>query len=217
MTRAVTASIGVGEHGNSADLVTISAGGELVDRRRIDLTSGLPTHPYHHEGSWSVGRYLGAWSRPISLPEAVSLVESVRSAAEQGAVLHLAALAESLPVPVASIALRLCPALPASIEQCIRDTRAATVADSVMYRQALARAAEGRGWRIFWYERNHVMRGAAMALGVRDIDPLLRAMGRLAGPPWQARHKLAAAAAIAALAPVGPQTPPDTRTTDAVM
>jgi hypothetical protein len=37
------ASVGVAEHGNSAELVTVARGGELLDRRRIDLTSGLPT------------------------------------------------------------------------------------------------------------------------------------------------------------------------------
>ena len=53
------ATVGVAEHGNSAVLVTIAPGGELLDRRRIDLTDrGLPTHPHHHEGSWAVGRYL---------------------------------------------------------------------------------------------------------------------------------------------------------------
>jgi hypothetical protein len=46
-----TAIVGVAEHGNSALIVTVSPRGELLDRRRIDLTRGLPTHPYHHEGS----------------------------------------------------------------------------------------------------------------------------------------------------------------------
>jgi hypothetical protein len=37
-------------------LVTVAPGGR-VDRRRIDLIHGLRTHPYHHEESWTVGRY----------------------------------------------------------------------------------------------------------------------------------------------------------------
>jgi hypothetical protein len=45
------ATVGVAEHGNSAVLVTVTGSGELLDRRRVDLTRGLPTHPYHHEGS----------------------------------------------------------------------------------------------------------------------------------------------------------------------
>lgn len=43
---------GGGEHSNSAVLVTVTPGGELLDRRRIDLTDrGLPTHPHHHDAS----------------------------------------------------------------------------------------------------------------------------------------------------------------------
>ena len=38
-----------------------------------------------------------------------------------------------------------------------------------------------------------------LALVRADIAPLLRDMGRAIGPPWQAAHKLAAAAAIAAI------------------
>jgi len=69
----------------------------------------------------------------------------------------------------------------------------------VMYRQALATAAEGRGWSVHWYDRERVARDAAAALGHKDISTLLRAMGQTLGPPWQAKHKLAAAAALASL------------------
>lgn len=61
------AIVGVAEHGNSAVLVTVAVGGEFLDRRSIALTRDLPTHPYHHEGSWAVGRYLtSSWARPTS-------------------------------------------------------------------------------------------------------------------------------------------------------
>jgi hypothetical protein len=76
------------------------------------------------------------------------------------------------------------------------------MADSIMYREALATAAEARGWIVHWYDRERVFQEAAAALGGEDIDALLRAMGRAAGPPWQAAQKLAAAAAFAALAHV---------------
>src|SRR5258706_8996289 len=79
-------AVGVAEHGNSAVLVTVAPGGELLDRRRVDLTRGLPTHPYHHEGSWAVGRYVNSpRARPISLSDAVALVERVRESAGRGA------------------------------------------------------------------------------------------------------------------------------------
>lgn len=193
------AAVGVAEHGNSAVLVTVARGGELLDRRRIDLTRGLPTHPYHHEGSWAVGRYLNSsWARAISLADAVALVERVREAAARGARESLEALAATLPVPIASIAIRACPELPPTTEERIADARAANVADSVMYREALATAAEARSWSVRWYDHEQVFRDAAAALGRKDVDAFLVAMGRSIGPPWQARHKLAAAAAIVA-------------------
>jgi hypothetical protein len=67
-----------------------------------------------------------------------------------------------------------------------------------MYRGALATAAQARGWLVHWYDRDGVFRDAAAALGRDDVDALLKAMGRSIGPPWQAKHKLAAAAALAA-------------------
>jgi hypothetical protein len=192
------AAVGVAEHGNSAVLVTIAPGGKLLDRRRIDLTRGLPTHPYHHEGSWAVGRYVDSpWARPISLADAVALVDRVRTSAARGARVELEALAAAVSVPIARIAIRVCPALPPTTEERIADTRAANVADSVMYREALAAAAEARGWSVHWYDRDEVFREAAAVLGVEDVQDFLQAMGRAIGPPWQAKHKLAASAALA--------------------
>jgi hypothetical protein len=197
-----TAAVGVTEHGNSAVLVTVASGGELLDRRRIDLTDrGLPTHPHHHEGSWAVGRYLNTpGARALSLADAVALVERVGASAARGALEGLEALAGAVPMPIVSIAIRACPKLPPTTEERIGDNRAQTLADSVMYREALASAAEARGWSVHWYDRERVFRDAAAALGREDIDAFLYAMGRSIGPPWQAKHKLAAAAALAAVA-----------------
>jgi hypothetical protein len=185
-----TAAVGVAEHGNAAVLVTVASSGALLDRRRIDLTDrGLPTHPHHHEGSWAVGRYLNSpWARKVSLAEAVALVERVEAAAARGARAGLEALAAAVDLPITRIAIRACPELPPTIEERIRANRAQTVADSVMYRGALARAAEARGWSVHWYERERLV-----------VDAAIAAMGRSIGPPWQAAHKLAAAAALAAV------------------
>lgn len=195
----MTATVGVAEDGNSAVLVTVASDGELLDRRRVDLTHGMPTHPHHHEGSRAVGRYpKSRMGRAMSLAEAVALVERVRHAAAHGARESLETLAAAVPVPIASIAIRVCPKLPPTTEERITDNRAQTMADGVMYREALAAAAEARGWSVYWYERESVFRDAAAALGRADIEAFLRAMGRSIGPPWQAKHKLAAAAALAA-------------------
>jgi hypothetical protein len=194
------ATVGVVEHSNAAVLITVAPGGECLDRRRIDLTErGLPTHPHHHEGSWAVGRYLNTpGARTLSLAEAVALVKRVRASAARGARENLDALAAAVPMPIASIAIRACPRLPPTIEERIADNRAQTVADSVMYREALATAAEARGWSVHWYDRERVFRDAAAVLGRDEVDTFLSAMGRSLGPPWQAKHKLAAAAALAA-------------------
>jgi len=193
------ATIGVVEHGNSAVLVTVAPGAALLDRRRIDLTHGLPTHPHHHQGSWAVGRYLNTpGARRLSLADAVALVERVRVSAAHGARESLEALAKTVPIPIADIAIRVCPKLPPTTEARIADNRAQTYADTVMYREALATAAEARGWSVHWYDRERVFHDAAAALGRKDIDAVLLAMGRSIGPPWQAQHKVAAAAALAA-------------------
>jgi hypothetical protein len=200
MSKRKAASVGVVENANWAILVTVAPDGSLLDRRRMDLTGrGQPTHPHHHEGSWAVGRYLNTpGAKALPLPDVVALVERVRAAAARGAREGLDALAAAVSMPIASIAIRICPDLPATTEERIRNNRAQTYADSVMYRQAIASAAEARGWTVHWYDRDQVFRDAAAALGGEDIDSFLREMGRAAGRPWQANHRLAAAAAIAA-------------------
>jgi len=196
---SMTATVGAVEHGNAMELVTLAVPARLLDRRRIDLTTGLPTQPYHHEGAWAVGRYLESpWARPTTLPEALEVIATVTAAAAVGARDSLARLASSLPTPIGTIAIRACPPLPESVEARVRDNRVQVIADSVMYRLALANAAEERGWTVVWYDRDRVHADAARRLGEPDIDAVLNAMGRTAGPPWQARHKIAAAAAIAA-------------------
>ncbi len=199
------ATVGVAEHANSVVLVTVASSGELLDRRRVDLTErGLPTHPHHHEGSWAVGRYLKTpGARTLSLADAVALVERVRASAARGARDNLDALAAAVPMPIAAIAIRSCPTLPPTIAERIADPRAQTVADSVMYREAVASAAAARGWSVHWYDRARVFHDAAAVLGLEDLDAFLHAMGRSIGPPWQAIHKLSAAAALAATATAG--------------
>jgi hypothetical protein len=196
------ATVGVAERGSSAVLVTITRRGELLDRRQIDLIDrGLPSHPHHHEGSWAVGRYLNTpGARTLSLADAVALVEQVRASAARRARENLEALTAAVPVPIERIAIRACPPLPPTTEERITHHRAQTVADSVMYRQALATAAAARGWTVHWYDRERVPRDAAAVLGRDDIDGFLLALGRSIGPPWQAPHKLATVAALAVTA-----------------
>jgi hypothetical protein len=195
------ATVGVAEHVNTMVLVTIDRNGQILDRRQIQLTDHeCPTHPHHHEGSWAVGRYLTTpGARAISLADAVALVERVSAAALEGARRGLAELATSVETPIGRLALRTCAPLPPTIEERIHDNRAQTMADSIMYRRALAAAAEARGWSVVWYDRDRVFREASEAVD-GHLDGTLKAMGQRVGRPWQAKHKLAAAAALAAAA-----------------
>jgi hypothetical protein len=199
VARLNRAAVGVSDHAGHAILVTVGPDATLLDRRRIELVEpGLPTFPIHHQGQWAIGRYTDVpWAYPVTMAEAQDLITRVRESAARCAPAALNDLAAAISLPIESISIRACPPLPATIEEQIADARAQTVADGVMYRQALAAAAAARGWNVLWYDAKHVREDAAAALG-HDIDATLRAMGKAMGPPWQADHKLAAAAALAA-------------------
>ncbi len=179
--------IGVSDHGGWAVLVTVAGDGTLLDRRRVELVDeGLPKIPHHSEG------------QALPLHEAVALVERVRLSAERHAKLGLDAVAMTAPGRILGVALRQCPALPPTIAERIQDYRAQNVADWVMYRQALAAAAEARGWAVHWYDAKKVMETAREALGIQDLEAHFLGLRRSIGPPWGQDHKRAMAAAIVA-------------------
>jgi len=194
------AIIGVSDHGGWAVLVTVAGDGTLLHRRRVELVDeDLPKIPHHSEG------------QKLPLHEAVALVERVRVSAERHAMLAMDAVAMTVPGRILGIALRQCPALPPSIAERIRDYRAQNVADWVMYRRALAAAAEARGWAVHWYDAKTVFAAASEALRVADFDAHFLHLRRAVGPPWTNDHKLAMAAAITA-AKARQGSPPDSMT-----
>src|SRR6516225_12466013 len=178
--------IGISDHGGWAVLVTVTRDGTLLDRRRIELLdAGLPKIPHHSEG------------QRLPLDEAVELVERVRVSAERHAVLALDAVAMAVP-SILGVALRKCPELPPTIAERIQGYRAQNVADWVMYRKALASAAEARGWPVHWYDAKGVLGVASQALRVDNLDAHFLDVRRAIGPPWDKDHKLAMAAALLA-------------------
>ncbi len=180
--------VGISDHGGWAVLVTAAPDGTLLDRRRVELVDEvLPAIPHHHE------------AQLLSMSEAVTLVEQVRASAEEHAVLALDEVAAAVP-RVTGIALRICPPLPPTIAERITDYRARNVADWVMYRQALAHAAEARGWSVHWYDANSVLESAGRALGVESFDVYSSNVRKAVGAPWNNDHKLAMAAGITAAA-----------------
>jgi hypothetical protein len=179
--------IGVSDHGGWAVLVTVAGDGTLLDRRRVELVDqDLPRIPHHTEG------------QALPLHEAVALVERVQKSAERHAKLALDAVAMAMPGSIRGLALRQCPGLPPTIAERIKDYRAQNVADWVMYRKALAAAAEARGWAVHWYDARKVFDAAREALRIQDLDAHFLHLRRSIGPPWGKDHKLAMAAAIVA-------------------
>ena len=179
--------IGVSDHGGWAVLVTVAGDGTLLDRRRVELVDqDLPKIPHHCEG------------QALPLDEAVALVERVRLSAERHANLGLHAVAMTVPGRILGVALRPCPALPPTIAERIKDYRARNVADWVMYRKALATAAEARGWVVHWYDAKKVFDAAGKALHIKDLDAHFLQLRRSIGSPWSMDHKVAMAAAIVA-------------------
>ena len=177
--------VGVSDHGGWAILVTATPDGTLIDRRRVDLVDErLPKLPHHSEG------------QRLPIDEAVKLVERVRISAEKHASLVLDTLAKTVP-HILGIALRNCQPLPPTIAERITDYRAQNVADWVMYRKALALAAEARGWPVHWYDPKKVLAAASQTLGTENLDAYFLNVRKTVGPPWNNDHKLAMAAAIA--------------------
>jgi hypothetical protein len=146
---------------------------ELID-------DSLPALPHHHEGQL------------LPIDEAVALVERVRASAQKHAALALDALAETVP-HILAIALRTRQPLPATTEERLKDYRARNVADWVMYREALASAAEARGWAVHWFDAKKVPVHAAQALHVENFDAHFLQMRKAVGRPWNNDHKLALA------------------------
>ena len=176
--------IGVSDHGGWAVLVTVARDGTLLDRRRVELVGeGLPKIPHHSE------------AQRLPLDQAVELVERVRVSAEQHSVLALDAVAVAVP-RILGVTLRKCPPLPPTIAERIKDYYAQNNADWVTYRQALASAAEARGWPVHWYDAKSVMDSARRALRVENPDTYFLQVRKAIGPPWNNDHKLAMAAAI---------------------
>ena len=181
MKAEAKAIAGIADHCGWAVVLCV-ADGEVIDRRRIELIApGLPAMPHHHD------------AQGLPAEEAVALIERVRASAALCAAKALAAL----PLNVQAITIRKRPPLPPTIAERIANYHAQTRADGIMYRDALAEAAQALGWSVKEYGARTVFVQAAEALGLDDISPRLRQIGNRLGPPWRKDHQLAAAAAMA--------------------
>lgn len=181
------AVIGVADHCGWAVLITAKGDGTLLDRRRVELVDeGLPSLPHHHD------------AQGLPLAEALDLIERVRASADRLAKVALDAVASAVPARIVGIALRECPSLPPTVAERLADYRAQNVADTVMYRQALAGAAEARGWSVHGYAPKTVLGAAAEVMQIADLEAHFHELRRSIGPPWGKDHGVAMAAAVVA-------------------
>src|SRR5581483_2587571 len=103
--------VGVSDHGGWGVFVTVAPNGTLLDRRRIELIDDdLPAIPHHHE------------AQRLPMAEALALVERVRISAWNHAAAALDAVSRAVP-HILGVALRVCPQLPPTVAERIRDYR----------------------------------------------------------------------------------------------
>ena len=186
--------IGIAHHYGWAVAVTASDEHDVVDRRRIELIEpGRPAAPVHHEGGAFEMHRSGP---PLDDDALAQLVAEVRASVERTTAAALDELARALPAPITTMSLR---AWPADFPDDIATQRRVpheSRADSVMYRQVLADAAQARGWDVHLYG-NDVEAQATVVLGSRAHEVLHGPRATL-GPPWTKDHRVALAATVIA-------------------
>lgn len=193
--------VGIAHHLGWAVAVTATDEHRVVERRRVELLGpGLPGAPIHHEGGTHELHRRGP---ELSDHDLAALVASVRTSAEDMTAAALAELAGALPAPIVSLSIRGWPdGFPTDIAR-LRRPPFESRADSVMYLQVLAAAAEARGWRVHRYDAGRVERAAAVLLGARAHEVLHGPRAAL-GPPWTKDHRTALAATVLAVASARP-------------
>jgi len=176
--------LGIADHLGWAVAVTVTADGEVADRRRIELTEpGMTPAPIHYE------------SHRLDVAATAALVEEVRASVVRASSEALDDLASALSEPIVSISLR---AWPMDFPDDIAVQRRAPYearADAVMYRQVLSELAQARGWEVHLYDAKAVEGQAARILAERS-DEVLHGPRATLGPPWTKDHRIALAATI---------------------
>jgi hypothetical protein len=187
--------LGIAHHFGWAVAVTVSAGHEVVDRRRIELIEpGFPSAPIHHEGG---SHLLHRKGEPLDDDALAALVVDVRASVVRATSAALDELVGAMQKPIVSISVRAWPAdFPDEIAV-QRRVPYESRADSVMYCQVLAELARARGWKVCLYDAKHVEDEAIRTLGKRT-DEVLRGPRARLGPPWSKDHRVALAATIMA-------------------
>jgi len=169
------AGAGISDHRGWAVIVTVAiadAGPTVIDRRRVEmLDDGLEAMPYEHMYG-QIGE--SAFERRITGIEASVNAHAARALST----LHDDLAASGHRLAVVSIRHYVEP-------PDLTTVNARIAADGALYRDALVAAAEALAVEVRFHD--------AKALAKRDDVP------RPSGTPWAQEHRVAAAAAVAAL------------------
>jgi hypothetical protein len=157
---------------------------QLVHRARLEvLADDDPKQPWHL-----------AQERGLGADEAAALAARVeagaRAAADRGLADVLGAISDGGHRAVAAAVIGEPRDVPAP-ERVLASHMLLHAAEGELYRSVLVEAADAAGLAV------HVVPPPSIA--VEPHAALLAAMGKAAGPPWRADHKLAVVAALAAL------------------
>jgi hypothetical protein len=193
-SRENAAAIGFSVHTGWAASVLVAGplkDPRVVDRRRIRLSDSDDTvraEVYHRAAD-------------LSGPAAAKLVRESQYAAARRATAAVRSLRGSQPLVAAGILVSAVK-LPSDLAAILRSHPLIHTAEGVLYREALAAAAEDCGLEIVRIPRRELPDRFAAALGTDDAGAreLLTAFGRALGPPWARDQKDAAMAALVALA-----------------
>jgi hypothetical protein len=152
----------------------------LLHRARLDiLADGDPKQPWH-----------AAQHGGLSPAQAVALADRVEAGARKAAVESLGAAVAAVDGEVVAAAVIGEPKDVPPPERVLARHLLLHLAEGELYRSVLADAADELGLAV-----------VPVPVGSVSVDahaPLLAAMGKAAGRPWQADHKLAVAAALLA-------------------
>jgi hypothetical protein len=197
--------VGIADHNGWAMFVTVAAidgHPTVIDRRRVELIEkGVPSQPYHHE------------TTALGKTEAEQLVRKVKRSVAACTAVALDRLSADLSprYRVSSITIRQPPLddLPATVAEVHRSYYVFCRADGMLYHSTIVSAARERGWDVLLHARGEEVARAAEALRVdtADVERFVNDLRSSLGPPWNADHRHAFAAAIAGL---GEQVRPGT-------
>ena len=190
----VEAAIGLRPHTGWAALVVIGrAPSALIDRRRLELLApGVPDQLYHtaaeHESDDAAGL----------VAETLAAVDAFAARALRKVLDEQRARSRNVIACGLIGTTRTTPALAAVLASHAR----IHAAEGDLFRNALAKAAQGVGLSLVTVPEKDVAAETAHALGITpaSLQRHVAEIGHVAGAPWRADQKLAAMAAMLALA-----------------